>query len=220
MTTRSNFLDPVIARYVVDTMVDEAQPLRRLREETARMENAGMQIGADQGQFMQFLVRLLPVHRYLEIGVFTGYSALAIALAMSDDGRVVACDVDESYTAVARRYWESAGVAQKMDLRLAPATKTLETLVTTGQANTFDMAFIDADKSNVDTYYEYSLRLLRPNGIILVDNVLWNGRVTDKNVTDADTTALRALNEKAAHDERVDVSLLTIGDGLLMARKK
>ena len=192
----------------------------RLRAETAQLPNAGMQIGFDQSKFMQLLARTLGASRYLEIGVFTGYSSLAVATALPEDGMVIACDVSEDYTSVARRYWSEAGVASKIDLRIAPARETLERLVSAGQAGTFDLAFIDADKSNVDVYYEYTLRLLRAGGLVLVDNVLWNGAVADEAITDDDTCALRALNAKVARDERVDAALLPVGDGLLMARKR
>jgi caffeoyl-CoA O-methyltransferase len=156
----------------------------------------------------------------LEIGVFTGYSALAIALAMPPEGKVVACDVSEEYTSIARRYWKEAGVEKKIDLHLAPALDTLEQLANGGDIGPFDMAFIDADKANVDNYYERSLKLLRRNGVILVDNVLWGGSVADPGENDADTSALRAISKKAAQDERVEACLLSIGDGLLLARKK
>lgn len=221
MTARSAFMDPKVQEYIVDTMVvDEHPALQALRKETASMPNAQMQIGSDQGQFMQLLARLQPAHRYLEIGVFTGYSSLAMALAMPPEGKIVACDVSEEYTAVARRYWREAGVEKKIDLQLGPALETLQRLAANGGTGLFDIAFIDADKTNVDNYYECALRLIRPNGLILIDNVLWSGAVVDESVTDEDTKALRAINVKAANDERVDATLLSIGDGLLMARKR
>ncbi len=213
-------MDAKVQKYIVDTMVvDEHPALRALREETAAMPNAQMQIGPDQGQFMQLLARLLPAQRYLEIGVFTGYSSLAMALAMPANAQVVACDVSNDYTAVARRYWRQAGVEEKIDLRIAPALETLERLAV-DECAPFDIAFIDADKPNVDNYYEYALRLLRPNGLMLIDNVLWSGAVVDDKDNDEDTAALRAINTKAANDTRVDATLLSIGDGLLMARKR
>lgn len=221
MTARSKFLDPRIEEYIIDTMVVNEHPvMRALREETAGLPNAQMQIGQEQAQFMQFLTHLLRVERYLEIGVFTGYSALAIALAMPAEGKVLACDVSEEYTSIARRYWREAGVEKKIDLRLGPAAETLQQLIAGGDVGPFDMAFIDADKANVDRYYEYSLNLIRPHGVILIDNVLWDGRVADPSENDEDTRALRAINEKAARDERVEACLLSIGDGLLIARKK
>lgn len=217
---RSDILAPGIQDYIDATLVPEPPVLAKLRAETAKMPNAQMQIGFDQGRFMQIVARLLGAKKYLEIGVFTGYSSLAVALALPDDGVVVACDVSEEYTAVARRYWKEAGVAAKVDLRIAPALETLETLVSAGQAGTFDLAFIDADKASADAYYEYALRLLRPGGVVLVDNVLWSGAVADEAVTDDDTRALRAINVKAAADARVDATILSAGDGILMARKK
>lgn len=217
---RSDILAPGVQEYIDATLTPEPAVLANLRAETAKMPNAQMQIGFDQGRFMQIVAQLLGAKKYLEIGVFTGYSSLAVAMALPDDGTVVACDVSEEYTAVARRYWNEAGVAAKVDLRIAPALETLEALVRAGQAGTFDLAFIDADKSSVDAYYEYALRLLRPGGVILVDNVLWSGAVADESVTDDDTRALRAINAKAAADSRVDVTLLSAGDGILMARKK
>ena len=221
MTSRSAFMDEKVQRYIIDTMVVDEHPAQRaLREETARMPDAGMQIGPDQAQFMQFLARMMPVHRYLEIGVFTGYSALSMALAMPEGGKIVGCDVSEEYTAIARRYWKDAGVEDKIDLRLAPATQTLEQLLKNDGPGPFDLAFIDADKANVDAYYEYALRLLRPHGLILIDNVLWDGRVVDEGVKDADTAALRAISAKAANDARVDACLLPLGDGVLIARKR
>ncbi len=220
MTARATFLDPAIADYIASIAVREAPVLAKLRAETARLPTAQMQIGADQGQFMQLLARMLGAKKYLEIGVFTGYSSLAMALALPDDGMVLACDVSDEYTAIARRYWKEAEVEKKIDLRLAPAVETLERLLDAGQASTFDLAFIDADKANVDTYYESALRLLHAGGLILVDNVLWNGAVADARINDDDTRALRALNIKATSDDRVDMSLLTVGDGLLVARKR
>lgn len=219
MTARSAFLDPAIQQYVLETTVEEAPVLARLRAETAAMPNAQMQIGADQGRFMQWLAQLTGAKRYVEIGVFTGYSSLAIALALPADGRILACDVSETYTSIARRYWREAGVEGKIDLRLAPALETLDATLET-QAQTFDLAFIDADKANVDAYYERCLQLLRPGGVIMVDNVLWDGAVADPRVDDEDTRALRAIGAKAAKDARVDAVMLTVGDGLLLARKK
>ena len=178
-----------------------------------------MQIGPEQGQLMALLARAIGAKRYLEIGVFTGYSSLAMALALPADGHIVACDVSEEFTLVARRYWEAAGVAGKIDLRIAPALETLE-LLRSERVKPFDMAFIDADKANVAEYYERSLELLRPGGLVLVDNVLWDGAVLDASTADPDTLALRALNAKAGRDDRVDAALLPVCDGILMARKK
>lgn len=220
MTGKSTFVDPNVQQYLIDTAVREPLVLRELREETARLSNAVMQIGPDQGAFMQLLAKLIGAKRYIEAGVFTGYSALAVALALPDDGAVVACDTSEEYTAIAKRYWAKAGVEKKIELRLAPALETMDALIAQGQAGTFDLAFIDADKTNVDNYYERVLTLLRRGGLMLVDNVLWSGRVVDPSDRDADTAALRAINEKAGKDERVDVALVPVCDGILMARKR
>ncbi len=217
MTAKSSFVDAAVAEYAIDMSLREPELSRELRDETARMPNSGMQIGPEQGQFMRLLAQLIGAKRYLEIGVFTGYSSLSVALGLPADGRIVACDVSEEYTRIARRYWERAGVADKIDLRLAPAAQTLRDL----QAGPpFDMAFIDADKERYDEYYEGTLRVLRTNGLILIDNVLWGGRIVDENDRDSSTLALRALNEKIVKDERVDAVLLTVGDGLTLARKR
>lgn len=220
MTGKSTFIDPSVQDYLASVTVREAGVLGELRDETSRLPNAVMQIGPDQGAFMQLLAKLIGAKRYLEAGVYTGYSTLAVALALPDDGEIVACDTSEEYTAIARRYWAKAGVQQKIDLRIAPALETMDALVAQGQAGTFDLAFIDADKANVDAYYERALVLLRSGGLVLVDNVLWSGKVVDPAPQDADTAALRALNEKAARDERVDVALVPVCDGILMARKR
>lgn len=183
-------------------------------------DDARMQIGPDQGQFMQLLVKSLGARKCLEVGVFTGYSALAVALALPDDGRIIACDVSEEYTAIAKRYWERADVTRKIDLRIAPAIQTLDNLLDSGQRGAFDFAFIDADKVNYDAYYERCLALLRPNGLIAIDNVFWSGRVADSAEQDEDTQALRALNAKVGRDERVDVSMVPIGDGVTLVLKR
>jgi predicted O-methyltransferase YrrM len=216
---KSSFIDPEVQEYIITATVREDPVLADLRVETSQRENAMMEIGPEQGAFMQLLARSIGAKRYLEVGVFTGYSSLAMALALPADGSIVACDVNEDYTAVARRYWERAGVAAKIDLRIAPALETLAHMIADG-VEPFDMAFIDADKTNVDNYYEAALRLVRPGGLILVDNVLWSGKVADASVTDSDTTALRALNAKVGRDERVDVSLIPTCDGILIARKR
>ncbi|HET9029846.1 MAG TPA: class I SAM-dependent methyltransferase [Candidatus Aquilonibacter sp.] len=217
MTARSAFLDERIQRYIVETTVDEHPVLAELRALTQTMPGAGMQIGADQGRFMQFLARTIGARAYLEVGVFTGYSSLAVALALPADGAILACDVSEEYTAIARRFWRQAGVEAKIELRLAPALQTLDAAI--AQGRTFDLAFIDADKVNVDAYYERCLQLLRPGGVLMIDNVLWDGRVADDE-RDEDTAALHGINVKASHDPRVDASLLPLGDGLLLARKR
>ncbi|MGA8533189.1 MAG: class I SAM-dependent methyltransferase [Candidatus Tumulicola sp.] len=219
MTVKSSFIDPNVQQYIITQTVREDPALADLRVETSQRSNAMMEIGPEQGALMQLLARAIGAKRYLEIGVFTGYSSLAMALALPADGQIVACDVSEEYTAVARRYWERAGVSQKIDLRIAPALETLGQLIADG-AEPFDMAFIDADKANVDNYYESALRLVRTGGLVLVDNVLWGGAVADPSADDADTVALRTLNAKAGRDERVDVSLLATCDGILIARKR
>jgi caffeoyl-CoA O-methyltransferase len=220
MSNRSITLTDPIYQYMNDVSLREAPVLRALREETAALTQRSMQIAPEQGQFMALLVRLLRARRYLEIGVFTGYSSLATALALPADGRIVACDVSEEWTAIARRYWEQGGVAHKIELRIAPATSTLDALLQQGQAGTFDLAFIDADKTNYLAYYERALQLLRPGGLVLIDNTLWSGRVADPAVNDPDTVALRELNSALLHDERVDLSLLPVGDGLTLALKR
>ena len=213
-------LDDPLYDYLLSVSLREPEILLQLREETARLPNARMQIAPEQGQFMALLVQLLGATKTLEIGVFTGYSSLCVALALPPNGNIVACDVSEEYTAVARRYWEAGGVAHKIDLRLAPALETLDELLAAGQAGTFDFSFIDADKGNYEGYYERSLQLIRPGGLIAVDNVLWSGRVADSQNQDSSTKTIRAFNEKLHHDERVTLSLVPIADGLTLARKR
>ncbi len=218
MNSKSFLVPDAIYEYILKTTLRETPVQRELRERTATMPQARMQTGPDQLQFMQLLVRSIGARQCIEVGVYTGASALAVALAIPDDGKIVACDVSEEYTAIAAEFWDRAGVAGKIELRLAPAQETLSALV--GQAARYDFAYIDADKANYDAYYELVLRLLRPGGLMAIDNVLWGGDVADDAVTDADTVALRNLNEKIGRDERVDASLLTIGDGLTVVRKR
>jgi predicted O-methyltransferase YrrM len=206
--------------YVFDNSLREPPLLRRLRDETARLPMAGMQIAPDQGQLLALLARLVGARRCLEIGTFTGYSALAVALALPPDGRLVACDVNPETTAIARRYWAEAGVADKIELRLGPALQTLDALLAAGETGRIDFAFIDADKENYDAYYERALTLLRPGGLAVIDNVLWGGWVADQRRRDPETTALRALNAKLQRDERIDLSLLPLADGITLARKR
>lgn len=194
--------------------------LRRLREQTQPMEWGRMQISPEQGQFMQMLIRLTGAKKTLEVGVFTGYSSLSVALALPEDGRIIACDVSEEWTSIARRYWAEAGVDHKISLRLKPALESLKELLDAGEAGTFDFAFIDADKENYAAYYEAALALIRTGGLIGVDNVLWHGRVIDPAVQDSETVAIRAFNEKLHGDERIDLCMLPIGDGLTLARKR
>jgi len=220
MTRRTTPLSDELYQYLLDVSLRDRDVLRRLREETAGMENATMQIGPDQGQLMALLVELIGARNALEVGTFTGYSALCVALALPEDGRLVACDISEEWTSVGRRYWEEAGVAHKIDLRLGPAADTLEALLAEERAGSFDFAFIDADKSGYETYYELVLRLLRPGGLAAIDNTLWEGKVADPSATDRDTEAIRAFNLRLKDDERVSLSLVPIGDGLTLARKR
>jgi predicted O-methyltransferase YrrM len=206
--------------HVLSTYLREDDVLARLREETATLEWGRMQIAPDQGQFMAMLVKMLGARHALEVGVFTGYSSICVARALGDGGRLIACDVNEEWVAIARRYWAEAGIAERIDLRIAPAVETLDALIVEGRGGGFDFAFIDADKGNYDAYYERCLTLLRPGGVIAVDNVLWGGSVIDPEDTDPDTESIRALNAKIGRDDRVDAMLLPIGDGLTLALKK
>ena len=213
-------LSEALYDYILSVSLREADVLRRLREETARMPLAIMQIAPEQGQFMALIVELMGAKRTLEVGVFTGYSSLAVALALPDDGHITACDVSEEWTAIARRYWAEAGVADKVDLRLAPAIETLDALLADGQAGSYDFAFIDAEKTEYTDYYERVLQLLRQGGLVAIDNVLWNGAVADPADDKEDTNAIRAFNEKLRDDDRVSLSLLPLADGLTLARKR
>ena len=217
--TRSLFPEAV-ERYVVQEIAQETAVQRRLRAETAPMPNGGMQIGADQGALLAVLAKFTSARRALEIGTFTGYSALAVAQALPEDGKLICCDISEEWTSVARRYWQEAGVAARIELRLAPAIDTLAALLRQGGAETFDLAFIDADKANYDAYYEACLKLVRPGGAIALDNMLWSGKVAEPDAHDEDTDALRALNAKIRDDTRVDACLLTVGDGVMLVRKR
>jgi predicted O-methyltransferase YrrM len=220
MSRRTLNLDDRLHDYVVRHNREHPE-LARLREATASHPRANMQISPEQGALLAMLVKLTGARRTIEIGVFTGYSALAVALALPAGGRILACDISDEYTRVGRPYWERAGVADKIDLVLEPALHTLDARLATGEAGRYDFAFIDADKSNYDAYYERCLKLLRTGGLIAFDNVLWSGRVADKvdPAADADTAALQLLNAKLQGDERIDVALLPIGDGLTLARK-
>jgi predicted O-methyltransferase YrrM len=209
-----------IHQYLVSASLREPPILRRLREETAAHPRAMMQITPEQGQFMALLMQLMGARDTIEVGVFTGYSSLAVALALPADGHIVACDVSEEFTSIARRYWQEAGVENMIDLQLRPALETLNRLLLEGRQGRFDFAFIDADKTNYAGYYECALQLLRPGGIIMVDNVLWSGRVADPNENDADTVAIRAFNQKLLADSRVSLSMLPLGDGVTLALKR
>lgn len=212
-------LDQNLYQYLLSASLREPQILTQLRDETAKHPMSIMQIAPEQGQFMSLLVQLIGAKKTLEVGVFTGYSSLVVALALPEDGKIVACDVSEEYTQIARKYWELAGVANKIELHIAPALETLEQLIADGEAETFDFAFIDADKSGYDNYYERCLQLVRPGGLIAIDNVLWSGRVGDPEVQDNRTNQIRALNTKIQQDQRVNLSLLPIADGLTLAMK-
>ncbi len=209
-----------IHEYVFDHSVRDDDLLQALREETEQDEMARMQIAPEQGQFMALLVKLIGAGRIIEVGTFTGYSSLCMARAMPQDGEMICCDLDPHWTEIAQRYWQQAGVDHKIRLVLAPALATLQSLLDDGRQEQFDLAFIDADKENYDPYFECCLELIRPNGLILLDNMLWSGRVADPDVNDADTQALRALNTKLKSDTRIDLSLLTLADGLTIARKR
>lgn len=213
-----NFTSALYEYFQANSLREHAM-LAKLREATKGMPGAVMQISPEQGQFMSLLIELLAAKKTLDIGTYTGYSALAVALALPADGKVISCDVDAHTTAVAKQYWQAAGVMEKIDLKLAPAKETLEALVSNGESGTFDFSFIDADKNNYDAYYEYSLTLLRPGGLIAIDNVLWDGKVADPNVSDVATDTIRALNKKVLKDERITLSMIPIGDGLTLARK-
>jgi predicted O-methyltransferase YrrM len=220
MSRRTLAVDDDLYRYLVEHSLREHPAQAALRAATATHPHAGMQISPEQGQFMALLVKLLGARRAIEVGVFTGYSALTVALALPDDGRLLACDINDEYTRVGRPYWEQAGVANKIELRLAPARATLDARLAAGEAGRYDFAFIDADKTGYDAYYERCLQLLRPGGLIAIDNTLWGGKVAHPATDDADTAALQALNAKLHDDQRIDLSLLPIGDGLTLARKR
>ena len=219
MASKTLPLTDALHAYLVDHSVREPDILRRLRAETARDSLSMMQISPEQGQFMQLLVRLMNARNCLEIGVFTGYSSLAVALALPASGHLIACDVSEQWTAIARRYWREAGVEDKIDLRIAPALSTLDQLLAERRAGTIDFAFIDADKVNYPGYYERAFALVRTGGLIVVDNTLWGGQVIDKKAQDEDTQAIRRFNDKLHSDKRIHLSMLPIGDGLSLALK-
>jgi predicted O-methyltransferase YrrM len=219
-----NFVRPTpltdrLYEYTLSVGLREPEVFRELRAETSKLAEGEMQIAPEQGPFLALLVQLMGAKKCLEVGTFTGYSALWVASVLPADGKVICCDVSETYTALARKYWAKAGLAGKIDLRIAPALDTLNALLAAGHAGTFDYAFIDADKANYDAYYELALKLLRPGGLIAIDNTLWDGKVADPAVTDADTVAIRTLNAKLHGDERVSLSFLPFADGLTLARK-
>jgi predicted O-methyltransferase YrrM len=220
LSNRTISLDEELYDYMLKVSLREPDVLRRLRDETAALPKRSMQIAPEQGQFMAMLVRLMNAQRILEIGTFTGYSALCMALALPPGGRIVTCDINPEWTAVARRYWTEAAVEDRITLRLGPAMATLEALLAAGEGERFDVAFIDADKENYSGYFEHALALVRSGGLIIVDNVLWGGSVLDPAKQDPDTVAIRAFNTRIRDDERVDLSLVPIGDGLTLAMKR
>ncbi len=219
MSTTTISLDANFYNYYRSINLREPELLEELRLETAKNPMAMMQISPEQGQFMGFLIQLMGAKKTLEVGVFTGYSSLVVALALPSDGKLIACDVSDEYTGIARSYWERAGVRDKIDLRIGPAVETLDRLIESGETNSFDFAFIDADKSNYDRYYEQALQLVRPGGVIAIDNVFWGGKVADAEITDNRTQIIRRLNKKIHEDKRVNLSVIPIGDGLTLAMK-
>jgi predicted O-methyltransferase YrrM len=220
MSSESINLTPALYAYLQKVSLREPEVLKKLREETHHWSNYIMQISPEQGQFMALLMELIGAKKTIDVGTFTGYSALAVALALPPQGKVISCDVSEEWTSIAKKYWDMAGVANKVHLKLAPALDTLQQLLDNGEAESFDFAFIDADKGNYSHYYEKSLALLRRGGLIAVDNVLWDGKVADTHSQDESTKAIRELNKKISDDERVSISMLPIGDGLTLARKR
>ncbi len=219
MSSTNYLLEDKIYDYLIAASLREPPILKRLREETAKLPMSIMQVAPDQGQFMSFLVKLTGVRKAIELGVYTGYSSLAVALVLPPDGRLIACDINDEYTSVAKRYWDEAGVAEKIDLRLGPALDTLNELIEAGEAGSYDFAFIDADKVEYAEYFEQCLHLLRVGGLILVDNVFGFGKVFNESNTDEAVQAVCAFNKKLLNDDRVDISMMPIGDGLTLARK-
>lgn len=213
-------LTPQVYDYLIDHSLREPKTLADLRDETHKLSDFRMQISPEQGQFMGLLMEILGAKKTLDIGTFTGYSALAVALALPRDGKVMAFDLSEEWTSIAKKFWQKAGMADKIELKLGPASESLNELIKRGENNTYDFAFIDADKANYDTYYEQALQLVRKGGIIAIDNVLWGGKVADASENDESTCCIRELNAKLLQDDRVTISMLPIGDGLTLARKR
>jgi caffeoyl-CoA O-methyltransferase len=219
MSIQTLNLTPELYQYLLSVSLREADTLQKIRVQSRSHRLVNMQIAPEQAQFMAFLLKLMSAKKVLEIGVFLGYSSTAMALALPEDGQIIACDNSAEFTAIARGYWREAGVEHKIDLRLAPALETLDQLIAEGKDNSFDFVFIDADKSNYENYYEKALQLVRPGGLIAVDNVLWYGKVADETVNDNTTKHIRAFNQQLVNDDRIDLSLVPIGDGLTLARK-
>ena len=219
MSNLQTLITSDLAAYIRNVSLREPDVVRRLREETAGHPEANMQVSPEQGQFLGLLAHLMGARRTLEVGVFTGLSSLHVALALPPEGRLIACDVSEEYTSIARRYWREAGVADKIDLRIGPAVETLDELLSDGAEGSFDFAFVDADKENYIGYYEYAIKLLRPGGLVIADNVLWYGKVIDPDITDKDTVAIRAFNQYLKNDTRITLSVIPIGDGFTLAVK-
>ena len=219
MSNKTLPLNNILYEYILSVSLREPEVLARLRAETLQQPMSVMLSAPEQGQFLALLVQLIGARKCLEVGVYTGYSTLWVALALPHDGSVLACDVSEKWTAIARRYWQEAGVAERIDLQLAPALETLDRLLAEDQAGSFDFAFIDADKENYPYYYESTLQLLRPGGLMVIDNTLWSGAVADTTRQDPETCAIRALNDLVHTDDRVQMSLLPVADGLTLARK-
>jgi predicted O-methyltransferase YrrM len=217
--TKRSLLPDAVEQYVAQVATKETNVQQRLRRETERLPNAGMQLGPDQGAFLAWLVKLIAARRTLEVGVFTGFSALTVAMALPPEGQLIACDISEEWASIGRPYWKEAGVAGKIDLRIGPAAATLQQLAGEFGQNSFDFAFIDADKAAYDLYYESCLDLVRRGGLIALDNVLRGGDVADKKINDQGTKLMRTLNLKIRDDPRVSVVMLTLGDGLTVARK-
>ena len=221
MSSETLFLSEQLYAYMKTVSLREPDVLSRLREETSHDPMHVMQISPEQGQFMSLLIKLMAAERAIEVGVYTGYSSLCVALAMPEQGKMEVCDVNEAWTSIARRYWKEAGVSSKIRLHLAPATRTLDGLLNRpGESGAYDFAFIDADKDNYNGYYERCLKLLRTGGLMAIDNVFWGGSVANPEITDKETNAIRALNQKIQTDERVDMSMIPIGDGLMLVRKR
>ncbi len=220
MSTRTLPLDDQLHRYLQSVSVREPHIFERCRLETAELPMCSMQISPEQGQFMNLLLRVMGAKNAIELGSFTGYSGLWLASALPEKGRLVACDINEEWVCQARRYWQEAGLMNRIEIRLGDASDTLIDLIEKGSADHFDFIFVDADKANYDRYYELSLKLLRPGGVVAIDNVLWDGKVADNAIQDPDTSAIRQLNEKLVDDDRIDLSMIPIGDGLSLCRKR